>query len=118
MTIGATLWATLKDLVIAVGRRLIGKLLRGIASRWARRRIVALGSRLARLLRSHRTAAWRLRWIKARIALWTRIELWGIAHMHVSREDLCECRKLAIKAGIPLDSPDDIEPKRAPRKAA
>lgn len=113
MTIGATLWAALKDLVIAVGRRLIGKLMRGIASKWATRRLVALRKKLWTV-----RAQWRRNWIIARLSVWKRVREWAVTRQAPAHDELCECRKLAIKAKIPMDSPDDIEPKRAPRKAA
>jgi hypothetical protein len=116
MSVGALLWASLRELVVAVGRRLIGKLLRGIALRWAVRRLAALRKRFAALL-IRRAAPWRLTWANRRIAMWDRVRLWTLVKP-TDREALCECSKIAKREGIPMDSPDDVEPKRAPRKAA
>jgi hypothetical protein len=127
MTIGAALWSSLRELVVAVGRRLIGKLLRGIARRWARRRLEKLWARYESVKRRS-GAAWRLNWIMARIKIWERVEAWANRRedfVYVAmpgsaneRAALCECSKLAKREGIPMDSPDDVEPKRAPRRAA
>jgi hypothetical protein len=117
MTTASVLWASLRDLVIAVGRRLIGKLLRRVALRWAHRRIAVLRDQLLHLRKN--APAWRVRWIKARLSVWERVAHWAeYNELNVSRERLCACRDIAKKEGIPMDSPDDVEPKRAPRRAA
>jgi hypothetical protein len=114
MSVGALLWSSLRELVVAVGRRLIGKLLRRIAYRWALRRCRVLVDRLRRV-----RAVWRSEWIYARLKAWRRVVAWVEAReQQLTGEALCECSKIAKREGIPMDSPDDVEPKRAPRKAA
>jgi hypothetical protein len=127
MTIGATLWGSLRELVIAVGRKLIGWLLRGMARKWGWRRLHALWERYESV-KKRNGASWRLNWIMARIRIWHRIIDFARAQGELGwmrkrpsplqRSLLCECSKLAKKEGIPMDSPDDVEPKRKPRRAA
>jgi hypothetical protein len=117
MSVGALLWSSLRELVVAVGRRLIGWLLRGFAGRWAERRIQALVKRHKQLTARSFAAPWRLAWIGRRIAVWSKVKQWANTKF-AERDALCECSKIAKREGIPMDSPDDVEPKRAPRKAA
>jgi hypothetical protein len=119
MSVGALLWSSLRELVVAVGRRLIGWLLRGFAARWARRRITFLKRKWNAIAGTRRATPWRLRWLRARIELWRRVVDWVEDRgQQLERETLCECSKIAKREGIPMDSPDETEPKRAPRKAA
>jgi hypothetical protein len=117
MSVGALLWSSLRELVVAVGRRLIGWLLRGFAARWAERRIQALVKRHEQLTARSFVAPWRLAWIGRRIAVWSKVKQWANTQF-AERDALCECSKIAKREGIPMDSPDDVEPKKAPRKAA